>query len=382
MKYSRGIVLFVLLGAIVVLVLAINPRQEPESQRAIPSIADVTIVQPGNSVPTAAVTPSQGPPATLLPATVSAGAPLNPSATPLSYSAEQLQTIIPQGPLLPNSTAVEGWNPPALKGPLAVHPFDHYWLIRPVGSNNTNFGLGYYPYGSDGPGNDLRIHHGIDIANPIGVEVFSAGDGTVVWADKGHLNEYESITAYGNTIVVEHDFGYNGQRVYTLYAHLSAILVGKGEHIQSGQIIGLIGNTGQVTGPHVHFEIRIGRDSYYATRNPVLWMMPYVGTGVIAGRITFPDKGVVADALILLIDRTTGRIIERTNSYAGFGVNGDDNWGENFVFADVPIGRYLITSRTSTITWSGEVNVIPGATNWVSLERYTPDTSDDEGGAP
>jgi hypothetical protein len=105
-------------------------------------------------------------------------------------------------------------------------------------------------------------------------------------------------------------------------------------------------------------------------------MAPYVGTGTIAGRIAFPDNGVVTDAVVMLIDRATGRVVERSNSYAGFGVNGDDNWGENFVFADVPIGRYLVTSRTSTIMWSGEVSVIPGVTNWVELERHTPDASD------
>lgn len=377
MKYSRGVVFFILLGAIVVLVLMINPRPGPRDEGMPPSsAANVTIMQTNTPVvmPTPSLYPSQTVPSVTLPADVV----LNPSVTPLAYSPMELQTIVPPETVLPGSTAVESWNPPALEGPLAYHPFDHYWLKRPVGPNNTNFGLGYYPYGSDGPRNDLRIHHGIDIANPVGVEVYAASKGTVVWADKGHLNEYESITAYGNTVVIEHDFGYNGQRVYTLYAHLSAYLVSKGEHVEAGQVIGLIGDTGQVTGPHVHFEVRVGRNSYYATRNPVLWMMPYVGTGVIAGRVTFPHGGDVTDALIMLIDQATGRVIERTNSYAGFGVSGDDNWDENFVFADVPIGRYLVTSRTSTILWSGEVEVIPGVTNWVQLERYTPETSDSE----
>lgn len=376
MKYSRGVVLFILLGAIVVLVLMINPRLQAGREGTLPSVVDVTIAQPGT--PMILATPSLHPSQTVPAATLPADYAPNPSITPLAYSPMELQTMVYRDTPSPVGTAMEGWNPPALEVPLAYHPFDHYWLIRPVGSNNTNFGLGYYPYGSDGPRNDLRIHHGIDIANPIGVEVYAAGNGTVVWADKGHLNEFESITAYGNTVVIEHDFGYNGQRVYTLYAHLSAGLVGKGEHVQTGQVIGLIGNTGQVTGPHVHVEVRIGRDSYFATRNPVLWMAPYVGTGVIAGRITFPTGGVVADALITLIDRATGRVIERTNSYAGFGVTGDDKWEENFAFADVPVGHYLVTSRTSAILWSGEVDVIPGVTNWVQLERYTPETVDSE----
>jgi len=302
------------------------------------------------------------------------GASGHSSSTRQAIEALDLQTVVaPQGTLVPRSTAVDGWRRPPLEVPFARHPLDHYWFIRPVGSNNENSELSYYPYGSDGPRNNLRIHHGIDLANPIGVEVYAAGSGTVAWADKGHFNEYESITAYGNTVVIDHDFGNDGQHIYTLYAHLSAILVSSGEHVESGQVIGLIGDTGQVTGPHVHFEVRVGIDSYFTTRNPVLWMASYVGTGVIAGRVAFPDSSVVTDAVIMLIDRETGRVIERTNSYAGFGVTSDDGWNENFVFADVPAGRYLVTSRLSTIMWSGEVEVVPGATNWVELERYTPD---------
>jgi len=106
-----------------------------------------------------------------------------------------------------------------------------------------------------------------------------------------------------------------------------------------------------------------------------LWMAPYVNTGVIAGRVAFPDRSPVEDAQVTLIDGATGNVIERTDTYAGFGVNADDNWNENFVFPDVPVGRYLVTSTYNTGTWSGTVDVIPGATNWVDMKRYTPETA-------
>jgi murein DD-endopeptidase MepM/ murein hydrolase activator NlpD len=379
MKCPRGIVLLVIL--VLVAALMVVPRLfTATSGDIIPTEASIAIAHTtNNSATIPSSTPSLAPMA-IVPPTAVPNVSHNPSATPLAFDPVQLQTITPEAtqPMLQssetaNSTTVAGWNPPPLKVPLAYGPFDHYWLRRPVGSDNQNFELAYYPYGSDGPGNDLRIHHGIDLANPIGVQVFAAGDGTITWADKGHFNEFESITAYGNTIVIDHDFGYNGQHVYTLYAHLSSILVTKGEHVQQGQVIGLIGNTGDVTGPHVHFEVRVGRDGYYATRNPVLWMAPYTDTGVIAGRVSFPDGSAVTDAVITLINRDTGRTIQRTNSYAGFGVNGDDNWKENFVFADIPVGNYRVTSRLSTMIWSGEVSVIPGVTNWVELARHAPD---------
>jgi murein DD-endopeptidase MepM/ murein hydrolase activator NlpD len=195
----------------------------------------------------------------------------------------------------------------------------------------------------------------------------------VVYAAKGHFNEFESITAYGNVIVIDHDFGYQGQHIYTLYAHLSAILVTKGQHVNSSDVIGLIGNTGQVTGPHVHFEVRIGQDSYFSSRNPVLWMAPYTNTGVVAGRISFADGTLTRDAVLTLISQDTGDVIQRTSSYSGTGVNGDDNWNENFVFPDVPAGAYLVTSRFDFTTWTGKVLVVPGATNWVVLERSISD---------
>jgi murein DD-endopeptidase MepM/ murein hydrolase activator NlpD len=297
---------------------------------------------------------------------------LPPSPTPPSAYASQLQALEPP-PTTSFSSPVPGWNPPPLEVPIAHHPFDHYWLIRPVASNYNNSGLYYYPYGSNGPANDLRIHHGVDLANPIGVEVHAAGPGTVIWADRGHFNEYESITAYGNTVVIQHDFGYEGQPVYTLYAHLSAILVRRGDRVEAGQVIGLIGNTGQVSGPHVHFEVRVGRNSYFAVRNPELWMAPYSGSGVIAGRVVFDNGRAVEDVPITLIDLATGQVVARTTSYAGFGVNADDNWNENFVIADVPVGHYLVTASLNALShWSGEVEVLAGTTNWVEMQFYAP----------
>ena len=282
--------------------------------------------------------------------------------------ASQLQVPQPNTPSGATGVA-EDWNPPPAEVPLARHPFDHYWLLRPVASNSNNFGLPHYAYGSDGPADDLRIHHGVDLANPIGVEVLAAGDGVVVAAGKGHITEDEAITAYGNTVVIQHDFGYNGQPIFTLYAHLSALLVEEGERVEAGQVIGLIGNTGQVSGPHVHFEVRIAHDRYSAVRNPDLWIAPYIGRGVIAGRVADENGQWVADAAITLIDRTTGEAIYRTSTYAGPSVNSDDNWQENFTIPDIPAGQYLVTARHEQGVWAGIVEVVPGMTNWVELTR-------------
>jgi hypothetical protein len=273
----------------------------------------------------------------------------------------------------PNSAAPEGtsegWNPPPMEVPIAHHPWDHYWLERPVAPNNNDAALPYYTFASDGPANDLRIHHGVDLANPIGVEVYAAGDGIVRWAGKGSLEDDGFITAYGTTVVIEHDFGYEGQPVYTLYAHLSAQLVETEQRVEAGQLIGLIGNTGQVSGPHVHFEVRIGTNRYNSVYNPLLWMAPYIGTGVIAGRVMIDDSNPAYDSAITLISRETGQVVYQTTSYAGGGIKSDVNWQETFVIPDVPEGRYLVTARHDTGRWSGEVIVIAGTTCWVEMKR-------------
>lgn len=90
-----------------------------------------------------------------------------------------------------------------------------------------------------------RMHEGLDIAAPTGRPVRAAKAGVVVTA--------AASGAYGNLIVVDHGGGEQ-----TRYAHLSAFDVAKDTPVAIGQVIGRIGNTGRSTGPHLHFEIRLG----------------------------------------------------------------------------------------------------------------------------
>jgi hypothetical protein len=294
---------------------------------------------------------------------------LDPSATPYAVAADAL----PQAPVVTEIVPSQEpeqmqWSPPPLPVPLARHPLDHYWFQRPITSNYVNTGLLRYPYGSDGVENDLKLHHGIDLSNPNGVEVHAVADGTVAWAGSGHHSEWETVAAYGNTISIEHDYAYQGERLYTLYAHLSAILVGPGEHVEAGEVIGLIGATGQATGPHVHFEVRIGRNDRPDTLNPDLWIAPYTGTGVIAGRLAYPSDQPAMDVEIQVMDVSTGEIAYVVTTYASPDVRSDPGWDENFVIPNVPVGRYLLTSSYGAVRWSAEVNVLEGMTNWADMQ--------------
>ena len=91
-----------------------------------------------------------------------------------------------------------------------------------------------------------KMHKGVDFAGSTGSPVYAVADGTVT------VSGWEA-GGYGNWIELEHD---NGTR--TRYAHLSSKTVSQGAHVSQGQTIGAVGSTGGSTGPHLHFEVRIG----------------------------------------------------------------------------------------------------------------------------
>lgn len=89
-----------------------------------------------------------------------------------------------------------------------------------------------------------KLHAGADIGAPMGSAILAAAGGQVVTA------EYSS--SYGNYVLINHGGGY-----YTLYAHASALCVSAGQTVCQGQTIAKVGSTGNSTGPHLHFEIRV-----------------------------------------------------------------------------------------------------------------------------
>ena len=92
---------------------------------------------------------------------------------------------------------------------------------------------------------EMRFHAGEDIGAPSGTPILAADSGmATVIADNGH--------GYGNYIMINH----GGGRV-TLYAHMSAFAISNGATVSQGQVIGYVGSTGNSTGPHLHFEVRV-----------------------------------------------------------------------------------------------------------------------------
>jgi murein DD-endopeptidase MepM/ murein hydrolase activator NlpD len=101
-------------------------------------------------------------------------------------------------------------------------------------------------------------HTGVDFVVPTGTSLKAVGAGTVVSAGWGG--------AYGNQVVVQLEDG-----KYAQYAHLSSLSVSAGQTVTAGQQVGLSGATGNVTGPHLHFEIRTTPD-YGSDVDPVAYL--------------------------------------------------------------------------------------------------------------
>lgn len=112
--------------------------------------------------------------------------------------------------------------------------------ITPIQGNYVGSGFGWRVDPIAGAG---AMHEGIDFAADIGTPVIAAAGGIVVYA--------ELHPQYGNLIEVDH-----GNEFSTRYAHMSKLAVKEGEVVRRGQKIGLSGNTGRSTGPHLHFEVR------------------------------------------------------------------------------------------------------------------------------
>jgi len=120
----------------------------------------------------------------------------------------------------------------ALRGPIPTCLLGLAWPLHTVPGDR---------FGPRGAG----FHPGIDLPAPTGTPVHAAAVGRVVLAGP-------TAGGYGNLVVVRHANG-----VDTLYAHLSRVLVAHGEYVTVGTLLGLVGVTGEATGPHLHFEVRV-----------------------------------------------------------------------------------------------------------------------------
>jgi len=227
----------------------------------------------------------------------------------------------------------------------------------------------FYPYGTTAGGRYF-LHHGVDIENPIGTPVLAGASGTVVVAGTDRVEAYGPQTDfYGQLVVVQLDREFHEQPVFVLYGHLSRVTVRVGQRVRRGYVLGEVGMTGVAIGPHLHFEVRVGANTYADTRNPELWLRPLPGHGTIVGVLLDAQGNPIHEALITF-HRTEepNRRWRETWTYASDEVNPDEEWGENFVMGDVPAGSYILKTSVGGRLYTQEVTVEAGKTSLVVLE--------------
>ena len=303
--------------------------------------------------PQASATSTIPAPATLLP---------TPTAT---LNAVQLSFTTPD-----ETATTEENRPPLYPIPLAVSPYDHFYFARSISPDYNAEPLASYRYGGVffGP---KDVHTGIDLDNPIGTPVIAAGPGTVVWAGVGLFSGsiYNSGDPYGQAVVIRHDFGYEGQQLYTVYAHMSEIDVVLGEWLNTGDQVGKVGITGLTTGPHVHFEVRLGTNDFFSTRSPELWLVPGQGEGVLVGRVMDTHQNLLSEYTIYMTNLSSNHQYY-VITYGPSTVNSDEHYHENVVLGDLPAGVYELLVPYAGLEMKAKIQILPGQVTCFSFQGY------------
>lgn len=322
------------LGLLLLAVLATN-ASDLSAALGIPTLEFVGTTPSALSAADASSTPTPAPlrTVTLLP-TVTAH-PQPPTALPAA----------PAGPY--PSRAVEAFGQ-------TITVVEHFLLNRPVPPGDGGASPSwYYLYGTT-EGGTLRVHHGDDFENPLGTPLLAVADGTIVVVEPDNqpvCGDHHDVLCgpqpdfYGNPIVERLDVTYHGQPIYILYGHLDSYAVAQGQHIQAGQQIGRIGESGVADGPHVHIEVRIGVNDYAHTRNTFLWLKPLPNTGVLTGQVLDANGQHLHGAIVDLYTADGSDEVEWTESYSTdntASVIPDDDMHENYVLGDLAAGTYLL----------------------------------------
>lgn len=299
----------------------------------------------------------------LLPHPVNAGNKFQETVATATPLPDPLATPLPT----PGRAPVSAWRPPLYEVPLSIGAYDHFYFTRPIAANNVNWPLSVYRYAGTNFGPNTP-HTGVDIVTPEGTPVMAAADGKVVWSGYGlFYGAYDITDPYGIAVVIQHDFGYANQRLYTVYAHLSATKVSKGQQINQGDIIALSGETGLVTSAHLHFEVRMGINDFYSSYNPELWLAPPQGWGVIVGRVTNSWGNLIAEQEVRIINLDTGQEWWSKTYGTQRTINSDPYYRENFVLSDMPSGKYQVLIPYAGIWFQGFFTVQPGGVSYFRL---------------
>ena len=202
---------------------------------------------------------------------------------------------------------------------------------------------------------DPKGHTGIDLWQPVGTPVYAAESGDVLTA--GIINNSYGNSQYGKCILIDHKNGY-----YTFYAHLDNILVRVGQSVLVGTQIGTVGQTGNVTGPHLHFEVRTNPNwnrNYFinpeaicglAVDKPNVIQTPNIGN-LLKPNLNNATKVKVANELLNMRDAAgySSKVIAELKKGTKLTITGNKIIKDGLEWYPVQINGYVAASDGYTI---------------------------------
>jgi murein DD-endopeptidase MepM/ murein hydrolase activator NlpD len=264
----------------------------------------------------------------------------------------------------------------------------HFWLAKPVPGGGRFLITDWFPYGYDGGGRYL-LHNGVDAAEPLGSPVLAVDSGTVVVAGPDWNRNYGwRCDWYGHLVVIELDRRWLELPVYALYGHVLNITVQPGQRVARGEQVAEIGFGGAASTPHLHFEVRVGANTFGSTRNPLLWVQPPITRGLIAGRLLDPDGRPWQGVAVTAVGRSEGTADRTSWTYLGDPqslINPDEGLAENFVIDDLVPGEYEVWASVQGVEYRAGVTVTGGQLSTVEIrtEVYkTPTPAPEPGETP
>lgn len=328
----------------------------------------ITACQPAtlDAAATSIVVPTQ----TASPIPPSATYTATATATPLPPTAAYTLAPFPEAAL---NSALNRLSPGAAKAansvaPLAISPKDHFYFSYPIALTEASRRFPSSRYGNDQKAENGAGHSGLDVGLDTGTAILAAAEGRVIFSGYGLLTGYDNPDdPYGISIVIRHDFGYEGQALYTAYSHLSISQVEVGQLVERGEQIARSGDTGFSSGPHLHFEVRVGKNTLYDSRNPELWISPPDGGGVLVGQLYTSYGARLLEQAIKVTNLDTGRIRWVFSYATTLNIQRDEYFDENFVLSELPAGRYEVAVPYVTGMLTSEIEIRAGAISYFTF---------------
>jgi len=274
------------------------------------------------------------------------------------------ETPAPAVPTAPITTPVAPPAPePVVPAPGAIGPtkrFSPSWLSPVDGRIDQSWIYGE-SYG------DLPVKRGLSFIVQAQTPVVAVADGQVIVEDISGTPS--PISAYKNSVIIQHDEMLDGQPVYALYGQLMEVSTSTGQHVRQGEEIGKTGipfataELGRDT--EFEFEIRLGENSQADVVNPELFIQhTSTGTGMIIGRIVDDSGHALPLVRIDGAKKPDDYLHYEFSMTYGEGTNSSPQWEENFMIGDMVAGSYTLTTQHGT----KDIIVEPGMVTFVEWE--------------